>query len=251
MPPGGKLIMEACNMDVDEAYSHQRPTVPIGAYVMLSVSDTGTGMDESTLDRIFEPSFTTKERGKGTGLGLATVYGIGKQSGGHIGVYSEPGRGTAFKIYFPRTTEKAHPASTTAASHRSLWGTEAVLLVEDQPLLRRVVGVKLRSTRYKVLEAARAYPGPIELLISDVILQGMNGRARAEQLLKIRPETKVLFVSVAAVGAAKWRWIGAVPSVLGFSVALRCIWDFGRTGRGTPAPFVPPQRRVVVVFFAM
>jgi len=204
MPQGGKLLVETCNMDVDEAYSHQRPTAPIGAYVMLSVSDTGTGMDESTLDRIFEPFFTTKERGKGTGLGLATVYGIVKQSGGYIWVYSEPGRGTAFKIYFPRTREKAHPASTTAASHRSLRGTETVLLVEDQRLLRRVVGVMLRSTGYKVLavespekglEAARAHPGPIELLISDVILPGMNGRALAEQLLKIRPETKVLFVS--------------------------------------------------------
>jgi PleD family two-component response regulator len=122
-----------------------------------------------------------------------------KQSGGYIWVHSEPGRGTAFNICFPGATEKAHPVSTTAASHRSLRGTETALLVEDQPLLRRLVGVMLRSTGYKVLavespakelEAAPVHPGPIELLISDVILPGMTGRALAEQLLKIRPETK-------------------------------------------------------------
>jgi signal transduction histidine kinase len=204
MPGGGKLIVETGNIDADEACSKQRPTVPAGEYVMLSVSDTGTGMDESTLDRIFEPFFTTKERGKGTGLGLATVYGIVKQSGGYIWVYSEPGRGTTFKIYLPRTTEKARATSATDSPRRNLRGTETVLLVEDQPLLRRVVEAMLRSSGYKVLsvenpqkglEAARAHPGPIQLLITDVILPGMNGRALAEELLTSRPETKVLFVS--------------------------------------------------------
>jgi signal transduction histidine kinase len=204
MPQGGKLIVETGNIDVDEAYNMQRPTVPTGEYVMLSVSDTGTGMDESTLDRIFEPFFTTKERGKGTGLGLATVYGIVKQSGGYIWVYSEPGRGTSFKIYLPRTTEKAQPRSAAEEKGRSLRGTETVLLVEVQPLLRRVVTVMLRSSGYKVLavespakglEAARAHPGPIELLIADVILPGMNGRALAEELHRMRPKAKVLFVS--------------------------------------------------------
>jgi signal transduction histidine kinase len=204
MPRGGKLIVETSNIDVDEAYSSQRPTVPIGEYVLLSVSDTGTGMDKSTLDRIFEPFFTTKERGKGTGLGLATVYGIVKQSGGYIWVYSEPGQGTTFKIYFPKTSEKARVASGTDKIRRSLRGTETVLLVEDQALLRRVVSVMLKSSGYKVLavespekglQAVREHTGPIELLITDVILPGMNGRALAEEILKMRPETKVLFVS--------------------------------------------------------
>jgi CheY-like chemotaxis protein len=172
--------------------------------VLLSVSDTGTGMDKSTLDRIFEPFFTTKERGKGTGLGLATVYGIVKQSGGYIWVYSEPDQGTTFKIYFPKTAEIAHASPAADNSQRSLRGTETVLLVEDQALLRRVVSAMLKSSGYKVLvaespekgfQAAREHTGPIELLITDVILPGMNGRALAEEILKIRPETKVLFVS--------------------------------------------------------
>lgn len=204
MPGGGKLIVETSNIDVDEAYRSQRPSVPIGEYVLLSVSDTGTGMDKSTLDRIFEPFFTTKERGKGTGLGLATVYGIVKQSGGYIWVYSEPGQGTTFKIYFPKTSERARLSPVADDIHRSLRGTETVLLVEDQALLRRVVSVMLKSSGYKVLAAespekglqtAREHSGPIELLLTDVILPGMNGRALAEEILKIRPETKVLFVS--------------------------------------------------------
>jgi signal transduction histidine kinase/CheY-like chemotaxis protein len=204
MPRGGKLIVETSNIDVDEAYSSQRPTVPLGEYVLLSVSDTGTGMDKSTLDRIFEPFFTTKERGKGTGLGLATVYGIVKQSGGYIWVYSEPGQGTTFKIYFPKTSEKARVASGTDKIRRSLRGTETVLLVEDQALLRRVVSVMLKSSGYKVLavespekglQTVREHTGPIELLITDVVLPGMNGRPLAEEILKMRPETKVLFVS--------------------------------------------------------
>ncbi|HXH66122.1 MAG TPA: ATP-binding protein [Candidatus Limnocylindrales bacterium] len=204
MPGGGKLIVETANIDADVTYSQQCSTVPAGKYVMLSVSDTGAGMDESTLDRIFEPFFTTKERGKGTGLGLATVYGIVKQSGGYIWVYSEPGRGTTFKIYFPRTTETPGAPPVTYAERRSLRGTETVLLVEDQALLRKVVGVMLRGYGYKVLaaespekglEVACAHLGPIQLLITDAILPGMNGCAFAREHLKVRPETKVLFVS--------------------------------------------------------
>lgn len=204
MPDGGKLIIEPANLEIDEAYCKQRPSVTPGAYVMLSVSDTGTGIDKSTMDKIFEPFFTTKERGKGTGLGLATVYGIVKQSGGHIWVYSEPGMGTTFKIYLPRTEEKSKAAVVTETKPRAIRGTETVLVVEDQRLLRKVVQTMLEQDGYRVLtaenpeeglEAAKAHEGAIELLITDVILPGMNGKAFAEELKKTRPGTKVLFVS--------------------------------------------------------
>lgn len=204
MPNGGKLFLETSNIDADEAYVKQHSTVTPGPYVMLSVSDSGAGMDSSMLDRIFEPFFTTKERGKGTGLGLSTVYGIVKQSGGYIWVYSELGMGTAFKIYLPRTAESAAASVAPGIEARVARGCETVLVVEDQALLRKVVVSMLEQDGYKVLSAqdpqeglelARAHKGAIDLLISDVIMPGMNGRAFAEQLNLTRPGTKVLFVS--------------------------------------------------------
>lgn len=204
MPNGGKLFLETSNIDADEAYVKQHSTVTPGPYVMLSVSDTGAGMDSSMLDRIFEPFFTTKERGKGTGLGLSTVYGIVKQSGGYIWVYSELGMGTVFKIYLPRTAESAAASVAPGIEARVARGCETVLVVEDQALLRKVVVSMLEQDGYKVLSAqdpqeglelARAHKGAIDLLISDVIMPGMNGRAFAEQLNLTRPGTKVLFVS--------------------------------------------------------
>lgn len=204
MPNGGKLFLETSNIDADEAYVKQHSTVTPGPYVMLSVSDSGAGMDSSMLDRIFEPFFTTKERGKGTGLGLSTVYGIVKQSGGYIWVYSELGMGTVFKIYLPRTAESAAASVAPGIEARVARGCETVLVVEDQALLRKVVVSMLEQDGYKVLSAqdpqeglelARAHKGAIDLLISDVIMPGMNGRAFAEQLNLTRPGTKVLFVS--------------------------------------------------------
>lgn len=204
MPNGGKLFLETSNIDADEAYVKQHSTVTPGPYVMLSVSDTGAGMDSSMLDRIFEPFFTTKERGKGTGLGLSTVYGIVKQSGGYIWVYSELGMGTVFKIYLPRTAESAAASVAPGIEARVARGCETVLVVEDQALLRKVVVSMLEQDGYRVLSAqdpqeglelARAHKGAIDLLISDVIMPGMNGRAFAEQLNLTRPGTKVLFVS--------------------------------------------------------
>ena len=203
MPNGGKLFLETSNIDADEAYVRQHATVTPGPYVMLSVSDTGSGMESATLERIFEPFFTTKDRHRGTGLGLATVYGILKQSGGSVWVYSELGMGTVFKIYLPRTAESPEasaPATETSAGR----GTETVLLVEDQTLLRKVVVSMLENEGYRVLSAedserglelARAHDGGIDLLITDVILPGMNGRVLAEQVKLARPGTKVLFVS--------------------------------------------------------
>jgi signal transduction histidine kinase len=204
MPAGGKLIVETSNIDADEDYVKQHTTVAPGPYATLSVSDTGMGFDRATEERIFEPFFTTKQKGKGTGLGLATVYGIVKQSGGHIWVYSEPGFGTIFKIYLPRTDEAIKTVAAAGAKITPMHGTETILLVEDQPLLRKLEQTMLEQFGYKVLvaedparglEAAAAHHGVIDLLVTDVILPGMNGRAFAELLSRARPGIKVLFVS--------------------------------------------------------
>ena len=204
MPNGGRLFLETSNIDADQAYVSQHSTVTPGPYVMLSVSDTGSGMDSSTLDRIFEPFFTTKGRNRGTGLGLATVYGIVKQSGGYLWVYSELGLGTVFKIYLPRTAESQALSIPPPIQSRAARGSETVLLVEDQPLLRKVVATMLQQDGYHVLSAedpaqglelARSHTGAIDLLITDIIMPGMNGPVLAEQVELLRPGTKVLFVS--------------------------------------------------------
>src|SRR5579883_90937 len=204
MPQGGKLIVETSNHDLDESYISQHPGVARGPYVLLSVSDTGTGIDPSAKERIFEPFFTTKEMGKGTGLGLSTVQGIVKQSDGHIWVYSELGHGTNFKIYFPTTEESAKTASSVEAKPYIARGSETVLLVEDQSSLRELITTMLERDGYKVLAAetpakglefAGTYNGTIHLLITDVILPEMNGRAFAERLAGSRHAIKVLFIS--------------------------------------------------------
>jgi len=204
MPEGGKLTLETANMELDATYTAEHTPVRPGAYVVLSVSDTGVGMDEQTKRRIFEPFFTTKEQGKGTGLGLATVYGIVKQSGGFIWVYSEVGHGTTFKVYFPRVDEPADVAQRAATLPASVRGTETVLLAEDAAALRAVARRVLERGGYTVLEApsgktaldlAVEHDGRIHLLITDVIMPEMSGRQLAERLKEQRPELKVLFVS--------------------------------------------------------
>jgi signal transduction histidine kinase/ActR/RegA family two-component response regulator len=203
MPDGGKLIVETANVGIDEAYAKQHPPVPIGEYVMLSVSDTGVGMPPEIRERIFEPFFTTKEKGKGTGLGLATVYGIVKQSRGFVWVYSEPGWGTTFKVYLP-TTEGALETSARMPERRATKGTETILLVEDHPMLRELGQIFLERNGYMVLPAEspaealnliQRYSGTIHLLITDVVLPGMNGRKLSEQVETARRGIKVLFVS--------------------------------------------------------
>jgi len=170
----------------------------------LSVTDSGGGMDRETVSRIFEPFFTTKEKGRGSGLGLATVYGIVRQSGGHIWVYSEPGLGTTFKIYFPRVIEAsdAHPPVTSSGVASK--ASESILLVEDSRLLAKVTRDFLEGDGYKVLMAsnpreairiAESHHAPIHLLLTDVVMPDMNGRELAEQLLAKRPEMKVLYMS--------------------------------------------------------
>jgi CheY-like chemotaxis protein len=175
-----------------------------GSYVMLSVSDNGCGMSDETKAHLFEPFFTTKEVGKGTGLGLATVYGIVKQSGGHIFVYSEPNQGTSFKMYFPRLESPDEATAEEPADESNPCGTETVLVVEDQEGIRRLARLALESCGYTVLDAslgiealglAQSYPRDIDLVVTDVVMPKMNGREVAAALRESRPEMKVLFMS--------------------------------------------------------
>jgi len=202
MRDGGRLSIEVRNVELDAGYTDAHAGVAAGSYVMLAVSDTGHGMDAATLGQIFEPFFTTKGPGKGTGLGLATVYGIVKQSGGHIWVYSEVGHGTSFKIYLPRVDGPAvTPAVTPGLPRR---GTETVLLAEDDDQVRALARETLEISGYTVLEAAhpeaaitlaQQHGGALHLLLTDVVMPGMNGRALADRLLALRPGISVLFMS--------------------------------------------------------
>ena len=204
MPNGGEITIATANVALDEHDVHAREPVKAGKYVVLSVRDTGSGMDEATKARIFEPFFTTKEPGRGTGLGLASVYGIVKQSGGYIWVSSEVGRGTTFELYFPQVREDAENVSTPPIGDESLGGSETILFVEDERSLRSVTAVALRSEGYIVLEAEgpaeairllETYAGPVHLLLTDVIMPGMNGVELSKRLKHLRPELKVIFVS--------------------------------------------------------
>jgi PAS domain S-box-containing protein len=204
MPAGGKLVIETANADLDEAYCRSHTPVKPGRYVMFAVSDTGTGMDAATQAHIFEPFFTTKERGKGTGLGLATVYGVVKQSEGYIWVYSELGKGTTFKVYLPRTDQPPHPLELERPQESSLRGVETILLVEDADALRELTRALLEMNGYTVLAVengneainlAERESRTIHLLLTDVVMPGMSGRELADHLAPRRPEMKVLYMS--------------------------------------------------------
>ncbi len=204
MPRGGKLTIETANAELDESYALEHPAVMAGPYVMLAVSDSGVGMDGITQARIFEPFFTTKEKGKGTGLGLATVYGIVKQSGGNIWLYSEPGRGTTFKIYLPRVDQPIELPAPTPAARETPRGTETVLLVEDDEAVRALARKMLAAHGYTILaapsgadalELAASHAGPIHLLVTDVVLPGISGRELAARFESVRPGLKVLYTS--------------------------------------------------------
>jgi PAS domain S-box-containing protein len=205
MPSGGKLTIETSNVSLDEEYARFHAPLRAGEYVMLSINDTGLGMDSETQSHIFEPFFTTKGP-KGTGLGLSTVYGIVKQSGGYIWVYSEPGKGSTFKIYLPRVAERVEPAQVVVPEEPAFTapGTETILLAEDEANLRYLARQFLEKQGYRVIEAADgaiamqiavAHEGVIHLLLTDVIMPGMNGRELAQRVSEIRPNTKVLYMS--------------------------------------------------------
>jgi PAS domain S-box-containing protein len=204
MPQGGKLTIETRNVDLDATYARTHPEVTPGPYVLLAISDNGCGMDEATKARIFEPFFTTKEVGKGTGLGLAMVYGVVKASGGHVAVYSEVGHGTSFKIYLPATEEKLAAAAPPPRPAAPPPGKGTVLLVEDEDMVRTLSRAVLQEQGYTVLEArhgreAIGLPGAdldnVELTVTDVVMPGMDGRDLAQQLLRRKPNMKVLYVS--------------------------------------------------------
>ncbi|MGZ4839606.1 MAG: ATP-binding protein, partial [Terriglobales bacterium] len=202
MPNGGEIRIASANAHLDENYGKTHAGVQPGEYVVLSVIDTGKGMDSATQARVFEPFFTTKAPEKGTGLGLASVYGIVQQSGGHIWLYSEPGTGTTFKIYFPRVYDRTETASTRRPAAKSR-GSETVLLVEDHALLRKVTTEMMRDMGYTVevadtaeaaLEIARSNR-EIHLLVTDVVMPEMNGLTLRDHVVALRPKMRTLLMS--------------------------------------------------------
>ena len=199
----GTITIETANVTVDEAYCREHPYVTPGEYVMVSFSDTGAGMDEATRERIFEPFFTTKGEGKGTGLGMSTVYGIVKQNGGFVHVYSELGQGTTIRVHFPRVQDEAEDLVEKVAEG-SLGGTETVLIVEDEEQILMLSRRILEQFGYRVLTAstpgdafrlAEEQEGDIHLLLTDVILPEMNGKELKERIEAVRPGIKTLFMS--------------------------------------------------------
>jgi len=205
LPRGGRLALETGVSDFDEAFAKEHPGLTAGRYVMLAVSDNGIGMDEATRSRIFEPFFTTKETGKGSGLGLATVYGIVKQSGGHVWVYSEPGRGTTFKIYLPSAEYKlgTAPVAQAEAPPRRREGVN-ILLVEDDVVMRQLTRKILEQHGYHVLEAEDGKSAlevigsdhaSVDLILTDVVMKGMSGPELVLHLIDAHPATKVVYMS--------------------------------------------------------
>jgi PAS domain S-box-containing protein len=204
MPDGGRILIETCNIELDSNYVLDHASVKPGRYVMLAVSDTGVGMDAGTMAHIFEPFYTTKDSGRGTGLGLSTVYGIVKQSGGYVWVYSELGKGSTFKVYLPRVDECAEHEELKPLSISEQRGSEVILLVEDEEAVRDLVRTILGGHGYEVLVArdpahaqslAKHFSGEIHLLLTDVVMPGLSGRELADRIMETRPGIRVLYMS--------------------------------------------------------
>jgi nitrogen-specific signal transduction histidine kinase len=204
MPEGGRLVVQTMNFSLYPNSAWVQGDFGPGDYALLQITDTGIGMEPETLAHMFEPFFTTKQPGQGTGLGLATVYGIVKQSGGHIWVSSRPGLGTAFKVYLPRTTQQKNIFAPRISAPAMSTGTETILLVEDEDSVRAMAAAVLKHCGYRVLEArhggdalrvSRDFEGPIHLLLTDVVMPGMSGPVLAESIFKQRPEIRVLLTS--------------------------------------------------------
>jgi len=204
MPDGGKLTIETENAYLTEEYAKHHVAIKPGPYVMLAVSDNGSGMNDETKAQLFEPFFTTKGQGKGTGLGLSTAYGIVKQSMGYIWVYSEAGLGTTFKVYLPAIDEDVDSKQPAQTTEPIALGSETILLVEDDEMVRGLARTTLEEGGYEVLQAANGaealllceqYPEPIHLLLTDVVMPGMSGRAVADRLKSLRPQMLVLYMS--------------------------------------------------------
>jgi len=198
------LLIQTKKISLDEGFAYKQPAMVPGEYAMILVKDTGMGMDSQTQAHIFEPFFTTKERGKGTGLGLATVYGFVKQSGGYVWVKSEPGAGSTFTIYLPQAREEAAQSRESAETAAPSRGAGTVLLVEDEESLRTLTRSILEQSGYAVLEAcdgmeavdiARKHQGPIHLLLTDMVMPGMNGRKTAENVGRLHPDIAVVYMS--------------------------------------------------------
>jgi two-component system, cell cycle sensor histidine kinase and response regulator CckA len=204
MPEGGVLTVATANAELDDDFVRRHPGSTAGRFVMLAVSDSGEGMDAETLEHVFEPFFTTKPQGQGTGLGLSTVYGIVKQTGGQIWARSEPGHGTTFEVYLPRAAESATTEEGRKAAAPRLSGNETVLLVEDEEIVRKLVREMLETSGYAVLPAADGseairlsdqHAGTIDLLMTDVVMPGLSGQELARRLVGERPDLRVLFTS--------------------------------------------------------
>jgi len=204
MPSGGTLAIETANVDIEESFAEPHVELKPGHYVELKVSDTGIGISKEVMAHLFEPFFTTKRAGHGTGLGLATVYGIVKQNGGSISVHSELDLGTSFNVYLPRIESAASPQETLIPAHSKVRGKETILVVDDQEQLRKMVVRVLRSRGYKVLQAANGadaliraegHSAPIHLLLTDVVMPGISGSQLAEKMKALRPAMQIVFMS--------------------------------------------------------
>jgi CheY-like chemotaxis protein len=242
MPRGGRLLIGTLNVELGEGYTHGHAGVAPGAYVLLAVSDTGCGMTEEVKARIFEPFYTTKERGHGTGLGLAVVHGIVKEAGGHVEVYSEPGLGSSFKVYLPRADQPAWSGHTLSSHLPPPGGTETILLVEDEDAVRALTRHALVGCGYTVLEGsggeealriASQHDRPIDLLVTDVIMPGLGGRRLAERVLAVHPEAKVLYLSGYTDDAVvrhgilhdEVKFLQKPFSLLGLAMKVRAVLD--------------------------